>query len=155
MYPPRSSSNRHFSARTPSISITLTRTFISPRSFFVLSLVFATLSCDSRVQEAGLNEKRLLNQLRLGEVELDPDEAELGPDKPGEYGTGSIVTRRSSAKVIETKGERTLLLLLEHPESVLSPMSTEPTLFTTPAREIRIRSRHIRVLDNHVRAVSL
>jgi len=43
------------------------------------------LSCERRVQDAGLKENRLLNQLRLGEVEPDPtDEAVLGPDKSGE-----------------------------------------------------------------------
>jgi len=57
----------------------------SASSFFVLSLVFEMLSCERRVQDAGLKENRLLNQLRLGEVEPDPtDEAVLGPDKSGE-----------------------------------------------------------------------
>jgi len=72
--------------------MTATRTLRSPRHFFTLSLVFEMPSCASKVQDAGLKEKRLLNQLLLGVVEPDEDEAVLGPDSSAEYGTGSIVT---------------------------------------------------------------
>ena len=95
---PLISSKRHLSARNPSISTTATRTPNSPKIRLVLSLVLATLSCERRIHEGGLNEKRLLNQLRLGEEALEEleekaDWALLGPESSPEYGTGSMETR--------------------------------------------------------------
>ena len=42
-----------------------------------------------------MNEKRLLNQLRLGVAELSADGPLPGPEESGEYGTGSIVTNEA------------------------------------------------------------
>jgi hypothetical protein len=51
------------------------------------------LSLDIKVNDAGLKEKRLLNQDRLGEIPELVDVAELGPDREGMKGVGSILER--------------------------------------------------------------
>jgi hypothetical protein len=92
MHSPLTSSNLHFRPFIPSISATSTLTFISANSLFARSRVLPMLSGDNSVQEAGLNEKILLNHDLLGEM-VDPgeidDPAELGPDRFGENGVGS------------------------------------------------------------------
>lgn len=58
------------------------------------------LSLDTKVNEGALNEKRLLNQDRLGEM---PDPAELGPESDGENGTGSMLRSDGSAGLIRAQ----------------------------------------------------
>lgn len=94
-----------------------------PKSFLALSRVLAMLSFDNKVNEGALNEKRLLNHDRLGEM-LDP--AELGPDNEGENGIGSMLRsfKKSVDAVANLAGGMTGLTLLspvlEHTESVLT-----------------------------------
>jgi hypothetical protein len=58
-----------------------------------LSRVFPILSLDIKVNDAGLKEKRLLNQDRLGETPELVELAELGPDREGMNGVGSMFER--------------------------------------------------------------
>ena len=51
------------------------------------------MSLDINVNEAGLKENKLLNQDRLGEILELVDAAELGPDREGMNGVGSILER--------------------------------------------------------------
>lgn len=93
----------------PSISTTATLTPRSVRAFLVFSRVLATLSMESKVQEGGLNEKRLLNQLLFGEGPTPPtEEAEenvevpvLGPARSLLYGTGSMVTDEKLVSMLQ------------------------------------------------------
>jgi hypothetical protein len=64
-----------------------------PNNFLARSRVFPILSLDNNVKEAGLNENKLLNQDRLGETPELVDVAELGPDKEGMKGVGSMLER--------------------------------------------------------------
>jgi hypothetical protein len=67
------------------------------------------LSIESKVQEGGLNEKRLLNQLLFGEGPTPPtEEAEenvevpvLGPARSLVYGTGSMVTNEKFVSMLQ------------------------------------------------------
>jgi hypothetical protein len=67
------------------------------------------LRWETRVQGAGLNEKRLLNHDRFGEgPEVLGEEA---PDRSGENGTGSMMTTNISAsgpRVWKERGKGTL-----------------------------------------------
>lgn len=56
------------------------------------------LSLDIKVNEGGLKENRLLNQDRLGEI-FEP--AELGPEREGENGTGSMLRSALVSKLCE------------------------------------------------------
>lgn len=51
------------------------------------------LSLDIKVNEAGLKENKLLNQDLLGEILELVDAAELGPDREGMKGVGSMLER--------------------------------------------------------------